>query len=488
MKNILKALIMMIPFVAGAGETGPEYFYQVFPEYILTPQNLIEMKHSLVTEKMMFINNQDQVVELKEIGSSAEGRSINMLSFGSGKTKLLLWSQMHGDEPTATAGLLAVYYYLAKNFNTPFVQELHKNLTIHSIVMLNPDGAERYQRRNAQGIDINRDAQRLQSPEGKILKKMNDQIQPDFGFNLHDMRGRETVGKERKILMIALMAPPFNDANKDNPSRVRAKKLAVVIREALDKIIPGHVAKYKAGYMPRAFGDAFQNWGVSTVLIESGLPYSAEPHLLVRFNFVSLLSAFQAISESSLEVVDAKAYDAIPLEGIELFDMLIKNARIFNGYHIPNFVGDIGVNIDYSWQDGHIIAKSMIDDIGDLSVTTGRKIIEGNNLVVTPGFIARGGGAVQNNYQMGITTYLNDTREDKRQQIKNIPKDGVIDLNQLASYTVNAAAILGKKEIGSIEKDKSADLLVFETESLDKVSLKDLRYVIKNGEIVYEKK
>ena len=32
------------------------------------------------------------------------------------------------------------------------------NLTIHVVPMLNPDGAERYQRRNVQDIDINRDA------------------------------------------------------------------------------------------------------------------------------------------------------------------------------------------------------------------------------------------------------------------------------------------------------------------------------------------
>lgn len=46
---------------------------------------------------------------LEEIGRSVEGRSINHLWFGRGPYKVLLWSQMHGDEPTATAALFDVF-------------------------------------------------------------------------------------------------------------------------------------------------------------------------------------------------------------------------------------------------------------------------------------------------------------------------------------------------------------------------------------------
>ncbi|MCZ6737955.1 MAG: hypothetical protein O7B77_08255, partial [Actinobacteria bacterium] len=35
-------------------------------------------------------------------GTSAEGREIRHLSFGSGETTVLLWSQMHGNESTAS--------------------------------------------------------------------------------------------------------------------------------------------------------------------------------------------------------------------------------------------------------------------------------------------------------------------------------------------------------------------------------------------------
>ena len=45
-------------------------------------------------------------VRLEEIGRSVEGRAIHLLAVGSGERRVLLWSQMHGDEPSATPALL----------------------------------------------------------------------------------------------------------------------------------------------------------------------------------------------------------------------------------------------------------------------------------------------------------------------------------------------------------------------------------------------
>ena len=64
--------------------------------------------------------------------------------------------------------------------------------------MLNPDGAERFQRRNAQSIDINRDALRLQTPEGRALKALRDRLNPTVGFNLHNQSWRTSVGTPPK--------------------------------------------------------------------------------------------------------------------------------------------------------------------------------------------------------------------------------------------------------------------------------------------------
>src|SRR5687767_893649 len=47
------------------------------------------------------------------LGTSTQGRSIHHLTMGHGKTKVLLWSQMHGDESTATMALFDLFNFFA---------------------------------------------------------------------------------------------------------------------------------------------------------------------------------------------------------------------------------------------------------------------------------------------------------------------------------------------------------------------------------------
>jgi hypothetical protein len=446
----------------------------------------MEVKHDFVVNKMKYIRSLNNQIKFEEVGKSVEGRSINMLSFGRGDIKILLWSQMHGDEATATAGLLSVFYYFAKNDNEKFVQRLYNNLSIHAIIMLNPDGAQKYQRRNAQGIDINRDAQHLATPEGQTLKKMYERIKPDFGFNLHDMRGKETVGESGIILTNALMAPPYNHANEDSPTRIRAKKLVVVIKNVLDKFIAGHVARYKADYMPRAFGDAFQNWDVSTVLIESGIPSSPEPQQLTRLSYLSLLAAFDAISEDYYKDIDPAEYDQIPLEGIQLFDLMIENAVIYNGKNQDPFRGDIGINISRKWEDNKTILKGTIVDIGDLSITSGQKVIKGDNLIVIPGLIMLSDNSVEETLKKGITTPIR-TNNPKAEELPVYSDVTEISLKQISSYTSKPAKILKIEDKGIIDIDNYADLLIFKNTDPKNLLMNNLIYVIKNGQVVYQK-
>jgi hypothetical protein len=148
-----------------------------------------------------------------EIGRSIQGRPIRAITFGTGPTTVLLWSQMHGDESTATMALTDLLTWMTQS--SPLQPELRdriaKSLTVVMVPMLNPDGAEIFQRENAVGVDVNRDAAKLATPEARALKALRDSIKPQFGFNLHDQGGRILSGRSGRQVGIALLAPAANE-------------------------------------------------------------------------------------------------------------------------------------------------------------------------------------------------------------------------------------------------------------------------------------
>lgn len=339
-----------------------------------------KLKNEQVVDLLQKLYEQfPETFHYEQIEQSVQGRPIHLVRMGTGQTKILLWSQMHGDEPTATAALFDIFYYLLKNATTPFVQNILENITILAVPMLNPDGAEDFMRRNAQGLDINRDARDLQSPEGRLLFQLKEQYQPQFGFNLHDQDARRTVGKTNKLAALALMAPPFDAEDRDNPVRIRAKKIVSVIEQALAPYLSGHISKYDADYMPRAFGDSMQNWGVSTVLIESGGWQENRYEFLQEMNFIALLSCFKAIADGSYKQADASAYDFLPENGENLYDLVIQDVTVIDGTGIPPYRADIAINYEEN--------IGAIADVGDLNVFAAKDTINGSELTLTPGLV-----------------------------------------------------------------------------------------------------
>src|SRR5215217_7465463 len=82
----------------------------------------------------------------EEIGQSLEGRELRAVTFGGGATRVLLWSQMHGDESTATMALADVLRWMADASDDPLRERLRRELTVVMVPMLNPDGAEVFER------------------------------------------------------------------------------------------------------------------------------------------------------------------------------------------------------------------------------------------------------------------------------------------------------------------------------------------------------
>ena len=147
--------------------------YENFKEKSLTNRRF---KHSDIVPLMEQLKNKNNF-KLNKVGKSIEGRDIYLISLGTGKTKVFLWSQMHGDEPTATAALFDIFnFFLDENAFPELKKFLLSNLSIYLIPMVNPDGAEEFQRRNIVEIDLNRDVIRQQTPEAQILKNVFDSL------------------------------------------------------------------------------------------------------------------------------------------------------------------------------------------------------------------------------------------------------------------------------------------------------------------------
>lgn len=303
-------------------------------------------------------------------GMSAEGRPIPMYSLGNGPVKVLLWSQMHGDEPTATMAILDVMNFFAGTPGDPHASRIRKALSVSFLPMLNPDGAERFQRRTVQLIDMNRDAIRLETPEARALKSVCDSLKPDFGFNLHDQSPRLTVGQTKDATAIALLAPPYDESNSDNPVRHRAKQLASLLAGVSQQVIPGHVAKYNDAFEPRAFGDNFQKWGTSTILIESGGWHGDREKMFLRkINAMLIMTALVSIATGEYQKADLGNYEKLPLNGENFFDLIFRNVRFQPSPGLPPARLDVAVNFDEQLDSktGAVILVGKIVDLGDLS-------------------------------------------------------------------------------------------------------------------------
>jgi len=330
-----------------------------------------------------------EIFTMEQVGESVEGRSVNRVQFGVGPTPVLLWSQMHGDEPTATAALFDVFEYLSKHRQDETVRRIYSELTLHIVPMLNPDGAERFQRRNAQGIDVNRDALRLQTPEGRILKAVRDRFNPKVGFNLHNQSWGTAVGDPPRPASISLLSVAYDEKRSENAGRVLTKKLCAVIRDALEPFASGQIGRYDDEYEVRAFGDNITLWGTPVVLIETGPWPSQEPDPpLVRLNFVAILSALDALATGNVQRANPKRYETLPMNESGLLYILVKNATVISGSGVQPYVADIGIsgNRRVRIADGkrEVHVATNISDLGDLRTSGAMRVIDATGMTVVP--------------------------------------------------------------------------------------------------------
>ena len=369
MKFFYFLLITLFPVIGMSQEISfAQNLYNTYESYREPSLNSRRITHANILPLIEKLHHNSKFV-VHKLGESVEKRELFLIKIGTGKTKIFLWSQMHGDESTATMALFDIFnFFSANDYLNESRERILRETTLYFLPMVNPDGAEVFQRRNILEIDLNRDASRLVTPEAILLMNTFDSLDADFGFNLHDQSTRYSVGKNYKQATISFLAPAFNDKKEINEKREHAIKLIGMMNQVLQQFIPGHIAKYSDDYEPRAFGDTFQKKGTSTILIESGgWKDDVEKQFIRKINFIGMLSAFNSIAEKSYEKITRDKYEAIPMNDNQLFDLLLRNVSVEkNG---RSFSLDIAINI--TEQKSGRESQGLIEDLGDLSIFHG---------------------------------------------------------------------------------------------------------------------
>ncbi|MFC2134476.1 M14 family zinc carboxypeptidase [Bacteroidota bacterium] len=357
--------------------------FDAYRETALTKRRFKHKDIKPLIEKM----GRESLFDVTVVGESLEGRKIFMLSIGNGKTKILAWSQMHGDEATATMALFDIFsFFNSDDEYDEFRNKLLENVTLYFIPMLNPDGAEKFSRYNALGIDLNRDALKLTSPESKILMSVHEELQPQFGFNLHDQNSKYRVGTYGNPAAISFVAPPFNYEKSMSNTRKNSMKVIADLYVELSKIIPGHIARYNDDFEPRSFGDYFTNSNTCSILIESGVwKDDPEKQFLRRLNFAALLTGFNSIAGNYYESQSENDYLSIPENKELLFDVLLKNVNLI--VKDKSYKLDIGIDFEELNKPGSndFYKVGTIEGIGDLSTFCSYNEIDCTGLTVHQG-------------------------------------------------------------------------------------------------------
>ena len=294
------------------------------------------------------------------LGKSVKNHPIQGVTLGNGPIKILMWSQMHGNESTSTKGLLDVMCFL-QQFPT-----LLTSFTLKIIPLLNPDGAIAYTRVNANLVDLNRDALDQSQPESKILIETYKRFNPDYCFNLHDQR--TIFGVNGHPCMLSFLAPAADETKSITPARTKAMGLIGYINQKLQAHIPNQVGRYNDSYNPNCMGDYFMAQGTPTVLFECGqvgADYARE-ETRKWFGF-SLLNALVCIAENHFA---ATAYDTIPEVEKSYVDVLLHNATF------GEETADIALQYLEKVQAGKLEFIPMVHSIGVLRHLRGHKTID----------------------------------------------------------------------------------------------------------------
>ena len=276
-----------------------------------------------------YITN-DSILKFKDLfsysilGRSENNKPIYYFKVGSGKKKILIWSQMHGNESTSTRALFDALSYF-RNFDIDCLSIV----SIHIIPILNPDGALLYTRENFNKVDLNRDANSLSQKESIVLRNLYNDIKPHYCFNLHDQRSIYSVSTNKKPSILSFLSPSADLLKSETDSRIVSMKIITSIAKSLNNIIPGSYSRYKDDFNPNCVGDTFQSLNTPTLLFESGhFENDYKRENTRKYMCFALIFSIKSITNNSYKSLNHKDYYEIPENSSFLTDVFLRNVKV----------------------------------------------------------------------------------------------------------------------------------------------------------------
>ncbi|TDQ25603.1 M14 family zinc carboxypeptidase [Tenacibaculum caenipelagi] len=312
----------------------------------------------------LYMKLKESGLQTTVIGESEEGRAIYQLKLGKGPKKVLIWSQMHGNESTGTKAVFDFLNFVQHFPNHEITRTILDNCTITIIPMLNPDGAQAYTRVNANDVDLNRDAVAKEAKESKLLRKVLDEFNPVFCFNLHDQRTIFGVNGTTNPATISFLAPSEEETRKITEGRKETMNVIISMNELLQKMIPNQVGRYTDEFYPTATGDNFQKLGHNTILIEAGhFADDYDREVVRKYNFYALLQGIHHISINE-NFKNYQEYFSIPNNIKNFYDVI---------YRSKNNQKDVAFQYAESVENGKFALVLNKEKEGDLSLFLAHK-------------------------------------------------------------------------------------------------------------------
>lgn len=310
-----------------------------------------------------YLDNMASEFDVRKVGKSVQGRSIRSITLGAGPIRIMMWSQMHGNESTTTKAVLDLLNFLRTG--SDLARSILENCTITIVPMLNPDGAIAYTRVNANGVDLNRDAQERTQPESVALREIYHDFKPNYCFNLHDQRTIFNVGDTDRPATVSFLAPAHDPERSISRTRAISMQLIVAMNSELQKYIPGQIGRFDDSFNSNCIGDTFQMLHTPTILFEAGHFQGDYEREQTRFYiFVALLKGVTIIAEKQQNTIVGERYFDIPENNKLFYDILVKNIHLLD---TGRTVGDsAGILFAETLKNGKIDFVGKLKEVGNL--------------------------------------------------------------------------------------------------------------------------